>query len=53
MTYAADPFLWLIELGDSTSKNEVLWVWPVQKSYKECKGQESMRNHGVLQLGLR
>lgn len=37
MTYAADPFLWLIDLGDSVSKNEVLWVWPVQKSLENVR----------------
>lgn len=44
MTCAADPLSWLIDLGDSVSKNEVLCCWPVQKSYRERKGQESMEN---------
>jgi len=46
MTYAADPLSWLIDLGDSISKNEVLWVWPVQKSCGEREGQESMKTDG-------
>jgi hypothetical protein len=40
ITYTADPFLRLIDLGDSASKNEVLWVWPVQKSYENVSAND-------------
>jgi hypothetical protein len=50
ITYAADPFLRLIDLGDSASKNEVLWVWPVQKSYGERKIQRSTGTNGDLTI---
>ena len=40
ITHTADPFSRLIELDDSASKNKVLWVWPVQKSYENVSAND-------------